>query len=43
MKKVVYDILRKIEEHNFKAYLVGGYVRDYLRKQENLEFVCLVL
>ena len=35
MKEVVYDILRKIEEHNFKAYLVGGYVRDYLRKQEN--------
>lgn len=32
MEKVVYNVLDKIEQNGFKAYIVGGYVRDYLRK-----------
>lgn len=35
MDKIIKDTLEKIENHNFKAYLVGGYVRDYLRKKIN--------
>ena len=30
MDKIIKNILKTIESHNFKAYLVGGYVRDYL-------------
>ena len=30
MEKIVYDILNIIESNGFEAYLVGGYVRDYL-------------
>ncbi len=30
MLKTALKLLEKIEEHGFKAYLVGGYVRDYL-------------
>ena len=32
MEKEVYEVLDKIEKNGFKAYLVGGYVRDYVRK-----------
>ena len=24
------EVLKKIEEHSFKAYIVGGFVRDYI-------------
>ena len=34
MEKIIKDILEKIEQHNFKAFLVGGYVRDFLRKKK---------
>lgn len=30
MDKIIKNILKKIEDNGFKAYLVGGYVRDYL-------------
>lgn len=30
MDKIIKNILKKIDENGFKAYLVGGYVRDYL-------------
>ena len=30
MDKVVIDLLDKIEENSFRAYVVGGYSRDYL-------------
>ena len=30
MKKEVLEILNKLEENNFEAYIVGGYVRDYI-------------
>lgn len=29
------EILSKIEEYGFKAYIVGGYVRDYYMKKES--------
>ena len=37
MNKQNLDILRVLEEQGFKAYVVGGYVRDYLMKNK-LEF-----
>lgn len=30
MYKTALKVLRKLEEHGFKAYIVGGFVRDYL-------------
>ena len=33
MNKQNLDILRVLEEQGFKAYVVGGYVRDYLMKK----------
>lgn len=30
MDKIIKNILKKIEDEGFEAYLVGGYVRDYL-------------
>ena len=30
MDKCIFDILSKIEDNGFEAYVVGGYVRDYL-------------
>ena len=38
MEKIIKDVLEKIENNNFKAYLVGGYVRDFLRKKETNDF-----
>ena len=32
MEKIIKDILIKLENKGFEAYLVGGYVRDYLLK-----------
>lgn len=30
MNKIIYDLLDTLEQKGFEAYLVGGYVRDYL-------------
>ena len=30
MDKIIKNILKKIESNGFDAYLVGGFVRDYL-------------
>ena len=35
MNKQNLDILRVLEEQGFKAYVVGGYVRDYLMKKNS--------
>lgn len=35
MLKKNLEILSKIEEYGFSAYVVGGYVRDYLMKKES--------
>ncbi len=37
MKKEIKNILKKLEYYGFKAYLVGGYVRDYLLNKKNLD------
>ena len=34
MDKAIIDILTKLEDNNYKAYLVGGYVRDYLMNKK---------
>ncbi len=34
MEETIYEVLNKINEQGYKAYLVGGYVRDYLRKKK---------
>ena len=30
MEKIVYNVLKLLEDNNFEAYIVGGYVRDVL-------------
>lgn len=30
MNKIIFEVLNKIEEHGFQAYVVGGYVRDLI-------------
>ena len=30
MEKIVYNVLKLLEDNNFEAYIVGGYVRDFL-------------
>jgi tRNA nucleotidyltransferase (CCA-adding enzyme) len=37
MIKQNFDILRVLEEQGFKAYVVGGFVRDYLMKRETTD------
>lgn len=37
MNQVIKDILIKLTNQGFKAYVVGGYVRDYLRGVESLD------
>lgn len=37
MEKEIKDILKKLEYCGFKAYLVGGYVRDYLLNKKSLD------
>lgn len=34
LEKIVYDILNLLEENGYEAYLVGGYVRDYLLRKK---------
>lgn len=37
MLKTALKVLKKIEDHGFKAYIVGGYVRDYLLSRDSLD------
>ena len=30
MEKVIYDVLKTIEDNSYEAYIVGGFVREYL-------------
>ena len=30
MEKVIYNVLKKLEDSNYESYIVGGYVRDKL-------------
>ena len=38
MKKIYYNILDKIEKNGFVAYIVGGYVRDFIIGKKSKEF-----
>ena len=35
MKKIAIEFINKIESYGYKAYIVGGYVRDYLLKKKS--------
>ncbi len=35
MDKIIYKVLENIENNGFEAYIVGGYVRDYLRHKNS--------
>lgn len=37
MDKIIKDVLNKIEDNGYTAYLVGGYVRDYLLGKKTLD------
>lgn len=37
MEKIICDILNKFEEAGFEAYVVGGYVRDFLLGKESMD------
>lgn len=37
MNEIIIEILKKFEVNGFKAYVVGGYVRDYLMKKESFD------
>jgi len=37
MDKIIKNVLNKIEENGFSAYVVGGYVRDYLLGKKSLD------
>lgn len=37
MLNTAIKVLKKIENHGFKAYIVGGFVRDYLLGRESLD------
>lgn len=37
MLNTALKVLKKIEDHGFKAYIVGGFVRDYLLNRESLD------
>lgn len=36
MDKIIKNILKKIESEGYEAYIVGGFVRDYLLKKKLL-------
>ncbi len=38
MNKIVKDILEKLESLNYEAYIIGGYVRDYLLGNESNDY-----
>ena len=35
MDEIIYNVLKKIEDNGFEAYIVGGFVRDFLLKKES--------
>ncbi len=37
MPKEIYEVLDSLEQNGFKAYLIGGYVRDKILKKESLD------
>ncbi len=37
MKKLITEILDALESHGYEAYLIGGFVRDYLLHKESLD------
>ena len=37
MHEKALEVLNKIVDSNFKAYIVGGYVRDYVMKRESID------
>lgn len=37
MEKVIFDILDNIENNNHQAYVVGGFVRDYLLNKDSFD------
>ena len=38
MEKEVLEILKRLENNNFKAYIVGGYVRDYILNRKTNDY-----
>ena len=41
MYEIALDILNKLEENGFKAYIVGGYPRDkYIGINSSVNFIC---
>lgn len=41
MEKIIYDVLNKLEENGYEAYIVGGYVRDFLlgKKSKDIDII----
>ena len=37
MEKVIYDVLEKLENNSYEAYVVGGYVRDMLLGEKSYD------
>ena len=37
MEKVIYDVLDKIEKNGYEAYIVGGFVREYILKKNSYD------
>ena len=37
MDKIIKNILKKIESEGYEAYIVGGFVRDYLLKKNSYD------
>ena len=38
MNNIVKEVLKKIEENGYKAYLIGGYTRDFLLDKSNDDY-----
>ncbi len=37
MEKVIYDVIKKLEDNNYESYVVGGYVRDKILGHKTLD------
>ena len=37
MDKIIYNVLKKLEDNNYESYIVGGYVRDKLLGIDTLD------
>lgn len=37
MEKVIYDVLKKLDDNSYDSYIVGGYVRDKLLGKESFD------